>query len=333
MRLKLNNIGIIKDADITLDGLTVIAGENDSGKSTISKILYSMINTLEQAQYQLTNLSHINLDQYKSKFNKNIEDVFSDQISSDGKILFEYKKHTITANILEDSCSEFNIPETYELNEVASLGEYKVLMIETPFIWNMFSTLKSINNLSNTQIDFDVPTIINDLYFALNTKLIDNNTKIKLDITSIINGKFTEDTLGNFSFQKEDKKIELVNTAMGIKYFGILQVLSHNNHFYDGQILILDEPEVHLHPKWQLELAKVIVKLVDNGMKILVNSHSPYMVEALQRYSKKQNIPNNFYLADKCKILEDDQALSKIFAKLSEPFDEFDKMDSETVNG
>ncbi|MEA2018479.1 MAG: AAA family ATPase, partial [Campylobacterota bacterium] len=37
MNLKLNNIGIIKEADIKLDGLTVIAGENDSGKSTVSK--------------------------------------------------------------------------------------------------------------------------------------------------------------------------------------------------------------------------------------------------------------------------------------------------------
>jgi predicted ATPase len=41
MELKLNNIGIIKNANITLDGLTVIAGENDTGKSTVGKVLYS----------------------------------------------------------------------------------------------------------------------------------------------------------------------------------------------------------------------------------------------------------------------------------------------------
>ncbi|MEA3314302.1 MAG: AAA family ATPase [Campylobacterota bacterium] len=46
MRLKLNNIGIIKEANITLDGLTVIAGENNSGKSTIGKIIYSLIKTI-----------------------------------------------------------------------------------------------------------------------------------------------------------------------------------------------------------------------------------------------------------------------------------------------
>ncbi len=182
-------------------------------------------------------------------------------------------------------------------------------------------------------VDFEIMETLKDLYSALNIKLSDNG-KIKLNtITSLIDGKFEEDNLGNFLFKKDDENIEIVNTAMGIKYFGILQVLSDKNHLYDGQILLLDEPEVHLHPKWQLELAKLIVYLVSKGVKILINSHSPYMIEALQRYAQKENIPNNFYLAQDNKIVEDSQSLSKIFAKLSEPFDEFDKMDSEILNG
>ncbi|MDQ7084943.1 MAG: hypothetical protein Q9M36_08415 [Sulfurovum sp.] len=65
----------------------------------------------------------------------------------------------------------------------------------------------------------------------------------------------------------------------------------------------------------------------------MINSLSPYMIEALQRYGQKANIPTDFYLADDYKIVEDKESLSKIFAKLSEPFDEFDKMDSELLNG
>jgi len=43
MRLKFNNIGIIKEADILINGLTVLAGVNDTGKSTVGKLLYSLI--------------------------------------------------------------------------------------------------------------------------------------------------------------------------------------------------------------------------------------------------------------------------------------------------
>jgi len=46
MTLELKNIGMIKEASVKIDGLTVIAGENDTGKSTLSKALYLIINYL-----------------------------------------------------------------------------------------------------------------------------------------------------------------------------------------------------------------------------------------------------------------------------------------------
>lgn len=46
MRLQLKYIGKIKSADILLNGLTVIAGVNDSGKSTVGKVLFSAVKAL-----------------------------------------------------------------------------------------------------------------------------------------------------------------------------------------------------------------------------------------------------------------------------------------------
>ena len=43
MKLKLQNILKVASADIELGGLTVITGENDSGKSTVGKILFSTL--------------------------------------------------------------------------------------------------------------------------------------------------------------------------------------------------------------------------------------------------------------------------------------------------
>ncbi len=43
MNLKLHNILKIKDADIEIGGLTVLTGENNSGKSTVGKILFSIL--------------------------------------------------------------------------------------------------------------------------------------------------------------------------------------------------------------------------------------------------------------------------------------------------
>lgn len=46
LKLTVKNIGIIENADILLNGITVIAGENATGKSTISKAVFSIFKSL-----------------------------------------------------------------------------------------------------------------------------------------------------------------------------------------------------------------------------------------------------------------------------------------------
>ena len=53
MKLKLENIGMIRHADIKLDGLTVIAGENDTGKSTVGKLIFSLIKACNRYEQDL----------------------------------------------------------------------------------------------------------------------------------------------------------------------------------------------------------------------------------------------------------------------------------------
>ena len=46
MQFKINDILKVRSANLCLDGLTVITGENDSGKSTIGKMLFTLIKTV-----------------------------------------------------------------------------------------------------------------------------------------------------------------------------------------------------------------------------------------------------------------------------------------------
>ena len=101
-----------------------------------------------------------------------------------------------------------------------------------------------------------------------------------------------------------------------------------NGSLTDGSVLILDEPEIHLHPKWQLVFAEIIVMLQKEfDMHILINTHSPYFLDAIEVYSSKHEI------ADKCKyylaeVLDDEMSVmsdvsddtERIYEKLSNPF-------------
>ncbi len=53
MKIKLQNIGIIEEADINIDGITLIAGQNDSGKSTVGKLLFSIIKAIHRYKEDL----------------------------------------------------------------------------------------------------------------------------------------------------------------------------------------------------------------------------------------------------------------------------------------
>ena len=66
MKLKINNFAKIKEADVIIDGITVIAGENNTGKSTVGKILFSLFNSLSNVdekifEERLKEIEHTNI--------------------------------------------------------------------------------------------------------------------------------------------------------------------------------------------------------------------------------------------------------------------------------
>ena len=97
--------------------------------------------------------------------------------------------------------------------------------------------------------------------------------------------------------------------------------------------LILDEPEIHLHPQWQNLLAEIIVLIqVEYGMHILINSHSPYFIDAIDKFSQIYGIRENckFYLTKESEnkesstLLDVSEDLSGIFDLLYEPMQEME---------
>ena len=55
MEIKLKNIGLIEESEIKLDGLTVITGRNNSGKTTVGKVLFSLIDAVSEIEKKSQN--------------------------------------------------------------------------------------------------------------------------------------------------------------------------------------------------------------------------------------------------------------------------------------
>ena len=51
-----------------------------------------------------------------------------------------------------------------------------------------------------------------------------------------------------------------------------------------GDLLIIDEPEAHLHPAAQQQMAAALAFMVRSGLRVLITTHSHYMVEQLSAF-------------------------------------------------
>ena len=104
----------------------------------------------------------------------------------------------------------------------------------------------------------------------------------------------------NRSSDDEDT-LSIDNLSSGMKTFYLLKILLENGTIEQNSPVILDEPEVHLHPEWQLVLAEIIVLLQKQlNINFLINTHSPYFLRAIEVYTTKHNINSKtkYYLAE-----------------------------------
>ena len=329
MELQLKNIGMIKEANVKIDGLTVIAGENDTGKSTVGKAFYVILKSFEKTYSNeiMDNKGNDYINYINSFFSKIFQKY---PFPEDAFLLFKEGNY-------QASIDRKNSTLSSDLSDTLYIKK-DIIFIETPLVWNFTDFFRDIAQVeSQMNIKLDYPYLMKDLNFKLHIKSASSGLDIKKKMTDLMGGEFKKDDMGRYYFDKQGQRVELVNTATGIKTFGIFQVLSQNNYLNKDTVLVLDEPEVHLHPKWQLEMAKVIVELVKNGVKVLVNSHSPYMIEALKRYSDKEDLQDksNFYLAEDGYIKKENDSnsdtLVNIYEKLSEPYDTFEEMESQRM--
>ncbi|MDE7349904.1 MAG: ATP-binding protein [Muribaculaceae bacterium] len=96
--------------------------------------------------------------------------------------------------------------------------------------------------------------------------------------------------------------VSIDEVATGMKSFAYLLRLLQNGYIDSETLLIIDEPEAHLHPQWIVKFAKVLVliqKLL--GAKIMVASHDPDMVAAINAMAEAEGLSDvtNFYQAAK----------------------------------
>jgi predicted ATPase len=406
MVLEITNIGKIQKAALELRGLTVIAGNNNTGKSTYGKTLYCMFNAFFQAEsaiakerkqnlkniiigslqvirflHRIDNLVNNIMDHRSSKeeiqnllqeairdkiviskFNPEDDAVSTttESIIRSAKVTDEQIQKTILTRFLR---SEFGnqiihvnraeetgvisltikgktLSAQIKNNECTSFTDrvgitYQAIYIDTPFI------LDDIDNFAVYSESGHRDRLLGSLAKSFNgidavdeilTK--ERLRRVQSAIRGVINGEFSHDK-DSWMFQEEglNNPLSMLNISAGMKPFLILKRLLEAGEIKEQGVLVFDEPEIHLHPEWQLKYAELLVLLQKEfNLNILLTTHSPYFLNAIEVYSQKHNTSNccNYYVTDtqgdSCGITEVTDNLNGIYKKMASPFQELENL-------
>lgn len=122
------------------------------------------------------------------------------------------------------------------------------------------------------------------------------------------------------------------NVSTGLKAMAFLEYAIRVGAIQKNDVLILDEPEINLHPEWQVIYARALVLLQKiYNLTLLITSHSPYFIRAIECLSEKYNIMSklNVYLVEKSStnqgkiwnVMESEYGMTELYERLSAPFD------------
>jgi predicted ATPase len=79
-------------------------------------------------------------------------------------------------------------------------------------------------------------------------------------------------------------KIEIHTASSGVKALSAL--LLYLERAKPGELLIIDEPEINLHPQAQLRLMEALTMAVNKGLYVIITTHTPYLIDHLNNLMK-----------------------------------------------
>lgn len=154
---------------------------------------------------------------------------------------------------------EKGIKQKQENRDLLSIGkEYRQPIAISRFLVEMKSKLENSSNVS--KYSYLADDIENDIMHGH---------------LSILNS-------GDVYYKRNGmkKEVPLSLSSSGVKTICSI-IFFLRNSVMDSNLIIIDEPEINLHPKYQVLFARVLAKIVNAGIRLIISTHSDYIIREL----------------------------------------------------
>ena len=268
---RLKNLNINFENDEKILDVVVLAGVNGTGKTTVLEVIYDYFENFQNDKNKINIELDLEEENYINQNNISKETYLNNLIKDSIKKEKTPKVIYVPAEINFQKV-KFNLLALYKKRFLNKIDSY--IIADIPFYIQM-----RIINTANKESEKKLGNVRDEIIAEING-IFDI-----LDMDTRLIGMSTETTeiLPIFTNLSEDK-FDINELSSGEKQL-FLRTLAIKMLNPENSIILIDEPELSLHPKWQQRIVDVYRKIGKNN-QIIIATHSPHILGSV----RKENI-------------------------------------------
>lgn len=303
-RIKIEKFKKIESIELDLLGVNVLIGGNNAGKSSALQALQFAVSVLQTLKIEIPKLKFDDNEISKTLSPESIiyspikdiyhliygKDILSEGAGKEIIVEFYEKDEENSAKIFITKGRNKNISVKYsgaslcrkmaEFDPVFSM--YVPGLAGIPF----YEESRSIGAVRRAAARGDCNTVLRNVLYHL-SKIEDKQKSFLEDLHYLfpkieieIDAKLDNDGIIDVFINDDGYKKPI--DAAGTGVLQAIQICAYMNYF-DPQLLLLDEPDSHLHPNNQNILAQMILRLSKKDKNIIISTHSRHLVSCLRK--------------------------------------------------
>lgn len=306
--ITVKEFGPIQEVNAELGDLTVLIGAQASGKSLFLQ-MFKLIKDRVAILKSLENYGFVVNNKLENLLNRYLGEGLSSMWTEKSEFILNDKVYT-------RECFE-RLPEGNPADKVFYIPAQRILSIadgrpkyfmefseNDPFVLRKFSdTLRLLvqNGLGDSGVLFPLPNRLKSTIKRMYNKAIFHGGKIVFD---------EKGGQRKIAMDVENMHLPLMTWSAGQKEFMPLLMAFYclsgppqrvvNRKQY--QYIILEEPEMGLHPLAIQTIILQMIELIHAGYKVVVSTHSPILLEFVWAYNYLKNIPEKKRVGALCEV-------------------------------
>ncbi len=280
--LTIKNFTVFKDLQIdTSANVNVFVGENGTGKTHLLKAIYAAC-LLSCNQNRIPNALVKCFQEKQSEANLlHDKEILKLNISIVPQGI--KRKHTLSTTVIPTDFEDLqkynlNAKQTFETSYIVEVPRDEKFLATYIPVKDMLTHSNGFLAMADKYQNFPFDKTLTDIVTQASRWKVKKIPNIAVSILPIleemIDGQVVFENEEFFVMKKDGHKINFAVEAEGLKKIGLLWQLLMTESITENSILIWDEPEANLNPKFLSKLVDCLITLSRNGVQIFLSTHN-----------------------------------------------------------